>query len=106
VLPSDGVGQVTHDGKVAPRFQPHHFECIGDNNTHLLVVRGRDTFERRKTLQRRLTTSGLLVNHAADGPPNHHRGALIVERSSARVGGHGLSAELSILDTVTNHYIG
>ena len=105
MLPSDGIGQDSDHGVIALGLEAHDTKGGGNDNTHLLVIRGGDSLKGGKTRDGVLSTGRLLVDHTTDRAPDHTGGALKVERTLARVGIHALSAELGVLLAVSNHCV-
>ena len=67
VFPADFVAETANGAVLATGLEAEHTESLGNNNTLLLVVWGRDTLEDLESLQGSSTTGGLVRNHAADG---------------------------------------
>ena len=105
MLPSDGIGQDSQNRVLANGLEAHDTKGGGDDNTHLLVIRGGDSLKGGKTRNGVLSTGRLLVDHTTDRAPDHTGGALKVEGTLARVGIHALSAELGVLFAVSNHCV-
>ena len=103
VLPADGIGEDSDDGVISSGLEAHNSEGGGNDDSLLLIVRSGDSVERRQASDSGLTACRFLVNHTADRAPDHHGGALVVERTLAWVGVHGLVAELSVLNSVADH---
>ena len=104
MLPANVVCQFPNHGVVAVGLQAHDTKGGGNDHTCLLVVRGGDALESREAGDGILSKGGLLVDHTADCAPDHTGRALIMEGTLARVGVHGLVAELSILGLISGHY--
>ena len=102
VLPTDVIGKVAHNGVLPSRLEADDAQCRGYDLALHLVVRVGDALEGAKTSDGGLTPSSLLVDHAANCPPDDACGRLEVEGTAGRVGVHALVAELSILGLVTN----
>ena len=96
--------KIADETEVSSLFQAHDTEGGRNDDTGLLVVRGRDSLKGGKALQSLLSTSSLLVNHTSNSSPNHRSGALEVEGTTAGVGIHVLLSELGVLDLITSHY--
>jgi hypothetical protein len=96
--------QVSHDGKIATRFQTHHSQGGRHHHSLHLVVWFRNALKGGQTTQSFLATGCFLMDHTTNRAPYHHRGSLEVERTSCRVGVHVLGTELRVLDAIAYHY--
>ena len=104
VLPSDRVGQLSHDSIVSSGLETHNLESARHDDSLLLVVRFWNSLKRRETTEGFLSADRLLVNHAANGAPHHASGRLEMGRTATRIRVHGLVAELSVLDAIASYY--
>lgn len=97
VLPANLVGEVTEDGVVATGLEADNAEGCWDYSALLLVKGVGDALKSAEAAKGVLATGTLLVDHAADGAPDHLGRGLKVVGATARVSVHALLAELGIL---------
>lgn len=86
------MAETANGAVLATGLEAEHTESLGNNNTLLLVVWGRDTLEDLESLQGSGTTGGLVRNHTADGlVEDARRGAEVEGTTTGRVETGGLA---------------
>ena len=94
------MAETANGAVLATGLEAEHTESLGNNNTLLLVVWGRDTLKDLESLQRSGTTGGLVRNHAADGLVENAGRSTEVESTTSRVDKTSLAEE----SVVFNYY--
>ena len=97
VLPAELVAKTADSAVLAAGLQPQDTEGLGNDDTLLLVVGGRDTLEGLKTLHGGSTTGSLVRDHATDGAPEHLGGSAEVEGTTTSRVEPGLLAHESLV---------
>ena len=93
------MAQSADSAVLAAGSETEHTQGLGNNDTLLLVIGGRNTLENLKSLHRSGTTGGLVGNHSADGLVEDARGSPEMPGTSARaIVTSGLAKEGVVLD--------
>jgi hypothetical protein len=107
VFPADFVAETANGAVLATGLEAEHTESLGNNNTLLLVVWGRDTLKDLESLQGSGTTGGLVRNHAADGlVENARRGTEVEGTTTGRVETGGLAEVGMVLQLSAEEFAG
>jgi len=100
VSPANLAGKLTKVGNLTLSANMKNLKGRRDNHLLHLIIRGGAAIENVEALKGGCTTGVLVREHPTDGTPEHERGGLVVERTTAGVGVRLLGNE-----AVESHFI-